>query len=351
MRIKELQKWLRSENIPLAIFFNSGFGRQDPITTYFCDSNFEFGVLVVPAKGNPKLHIPGYEVDRIKKTSPFEVIQLRNTKDTLKKIIKTAKVIGVNAPRVSISLKKIIPCRIKDISQQLQDLRSVKTKEEVKRIKKAGELTIAIFKVALKNWKFFRTEKDVANFLLSEMGKRGLSPSFEPIVASGHAAAIPHHEPRHKLKKGFCVIDFGVKYKGYCSDFTRTVFIGKPSKHQLADYNLLLNSQLKAIDAVKPGIKTKKIHDIAAEHLAHRKHFFIHAVGHGLGLEVHEAPSVGPNSKDILKEGMVITVEPGIYPNHFGIRLEDDIVVTKKGCIVLTKFNKKLICLPFKGSA
>ena len=142
---------------------------------------------------------------------------------------------------------------------------------------------------------------------------------------------------------GFCVVDFGVKFEGYCSDVTRTFYHGKPTKEEEKTYYDLLENQENAISLIKPG---KMIGDFCIEAEKKLKQKLIHSLGHGLGIEVHEFPNITDNSKVGLREGMVITIDPGEYvEGRYGIRIEDDVLVTKSGCDVLSKFTKKLIII------
>lgn len=157
---------------------------------------------------------------------------------------------------------------------------------------------------------------------------------------------MPHHEPKNeKIKKGFCVIDFGVKYKGYCSDITRTAYVGKPSQKEKEIYNMLLKIQKDAISQVKENKKCSELYNFVNESLGKCKKYFTHGLGHGVGVEIHEMPNLTLNSKDRIKNNMVFTIEPGIYfPGKFGIRIEDTILF-KNNPISLTTTSKDLITI------
>jgi len=182
--------------------------------------------------------------------------------------------------------------------------------------------------------------------LENETKKSGYELAFNPVVASGKNAAVPHHAPENiKLKKGFCVIDFGIKYKGYCSDATRTIYIGRPKEKEIRLYNFLLRMQKDAIKNAKIGKKCSDLYNKVNEDLKEYKKYFTHGLGHGIGIDVHELPNLTEKSKDILKRGMAFTIEPGIYfKNQLGIRIEDDILLTKKAEI-LTKTKKGLMVI------
>jgi len=201
-------------------------------------------------------------------------------------------------------------------------------------------------KKAIKNFKTFKTESEAAAFLEYETKKQGLELSFNPIVASGVNGSIPHYEPANiKIKKGFCVIDFGVKYKGYCSDITRTIYIGTPSKKEKDTYNSLLKIQKDTINKVKPNKKCSELYDFVNTSLGKDKKYFTHGLGHGVGVEIHELPNLTLNSKDRIKNNMVFTIEPGVYfPRRFGIRIEDTLLFKNKP-ILLTKTTKDLLII------
>jgi Xaa-Pro aminopeptidase len=174
--------------------------------------------------------------------------------------------------------------------------------------------------------------------------------SFETIIASGERAALPHGRASEALipDRGFVVCDFGVILAGYCSDMTRTVFVGAMPKAAKELYGAVREAQQAACDAVRPGVTAGEI-DGAARKLLKRSGFgryFSHSTGHGVGLEIHEAPRIAAGQTETLRPGMVITIEPGAYiPKQWGVRIEDMVVVTERGCEVLTPTTKELITL------
>ncbi|MDD4178709.1 MAG: M24 family metallopeptidase [Candidatus Margulisbacteria bacterium] len=197
-----------------------------------------------------------------------------------------------------------------------------------------------------------QTEKEIADWIIYEITSAGASLSFDIIVASGKRSLDPHAKPTgKKIKKGEqVVVDLGAKYQGYCSDITRTFFIGKPTGRYNHLYNTVLAAQKRAISVVKDGVWCRWV-DLAARdiikkhcfvdcHISEKKcpgECFIHTTGHGVGRKVHEAPRISLKSRQKLKAGMVITVEPGIYVKGWGgLRIEDMVLVTKTGCKVLT---------------
>jgi len=217
--------------------------------------------------------------------------------------------------------------------------------KEIKYITKSCNIASNILNKCIKNIKNFKNEIEVADFLKKETKKHSCKLAFKPIVAIANNAAVIHHKPnRRKLKKGFLIIDFGVKYKGYCSDITRTIYIGKPSKREKQLYNLVLKTQLLAIKKIKVGMKCSDIYDIASTSLGNYKKYFLHRLGHGVGKRIHESPSLGPKNKRKIKNNIALTIEPGIYlKKKFGIRIEDTILLKKNKVKILTNIPKKLI--------
>ena len=172
--------------------------------------------------------------------------------------------------------------------------------------------------------------------------------AFTTIIAGGKRSALPHGRASAAdiPSKGFVVCDFGVILSGYCSDMTRTLHVGHPSVEARRVYEAVREAQGAALEAVKPGAVVAEV-DSAARRLLHKKdlgEYFTHSTGHGLGLEIHEAPRVAAGQNDVLQPGMVITVEPGVYlPGKFGVRIEDTVVVMDTGCEILTKCPKELL--------
>jgi Xaa-Pro aminopeptidase len=165
--------------------------------------------------------------------------------------------------------------------------------------------------------------------------------SFATIVASGPRSALPHgHATAQRLpRKGFVTIDFGVILKGYCSDMTRTVFLGQPTGRERFTYDAVREAQLAAVEAVKPGVSCGEVDEAARSVLrkAGLAEYFTHSTGHGVGLEIHEAPRIAADQSQSLLPGMVVTIEPGVYiADQFGVRIEDMVAVTQKGGQVLT---------------
>lgn len=224
----------------------------------------------------------------------------------------------------------------------------IKTQEEIKYVEIACSVTDEIFNEAISFVKKHKniTEIELKNFILLKIKQRGLRPSFSPIVTSNKNAGNEiHPEAKSTKLKGFTIIDLGVRYKGYCSDMTRTIYVGLPSKKDIDLYNLVLASQLLGIKLSCVSTHTCTIDTEVRESLGKYKKYFIHTLGHGVGRKIHEPPIIyQKRTKPVLKNNMIITIEPGIYiPNKLGIRIEDTVCISEKKPVILTKTPKKLI--------
>lgn len=251
---------------------------------------------------------------------------------------------------MAASLGKHLPKHTKIIrgSGVVRRMRVVKTSEEIDAIRAAIRIGEEAFDVLRRRIKPGMTEAEVAALIEYEMKKRGASgPSFPTIAAVDDNAALPHYQPGlvRVPKNGLVLIDWGARVSEYCGDLTRVLLIGRirPRVRQL--YQAVLKAQLTAIAAIRPGIPARQVDQTARGVLekAGLGKYFVHGLGHGLGLEVHEGPRVSSTSQDHLEPGMVVTVEPGVYlPGEAGIRIEDDVVVTDTGCEVLSRLDKRL---------
>jgi len=304
-------------------------------------------------KKEPVLIVSAIEFEKAKKTKiATKILTKQNRVELFQKSIGDVKTIGVDTSILTVSqfeeIKSIVKLNNKNkikfinIGKDLVNARAVKEKEEIESIKKACSVCDEIFLKIIKNFKF-KTEKELSTFILMKIREKGLEPSFNPIVASGKNSSDVHHIPEGKITKGFLILDFGCKVNEYCSDMTRTLYVGKPSVDEMAMYEDLLSIQNVAIELVNPNKKCSEIDLFVRELLGER---FLHNLGHGVGIEIHESPNLTSTSKDILKENMCITIEPGVYKERkYGLRIEDTILVTKKGPIRLTKSRKNLICV------
>jgi Xaa-Pro aminopeptidase len=233
----------------------------------------------------------------------------------------------------------------------IEQLAAIKDEEEIGKIKKAVAITDKVFTEILDIIKPGISELDVAAEISYRQRKHGSeADAFESIVVSGVRSSLPHGRPSvKKMRSGELVtLDFGCAVEGYHSDLTRTIVLGKPKTEAKKIYNVVLQAQLRAIDAARNGVKTKDVDAVARDYITQRGYgkYFRHSLGHGIGLQVHEQPRLSVQSKALLQKGNVVTIEPGIYiPNFGGVRIEDDVVITNGQCEVLNKSPKELITL------
>jgi Xaa-Pro aminopeptidase len=231
----------------------------------------------------------------------------------------------------------------------VRNLRLIKDSEELRLMKQAAHLGVELFRELLPHLRPGVPETTVAaqlEYSARQHGAEGMS--FTTIVASGPRSALPHgHATAQRLpRKGFVTLDFGVILKGYCSDMTRTVYLGTPRDHERNTYEAVLEAQESAVAAVGSGVSCGEVDEAARSVLrkAGLAEAFSHSTGHGVGLEIHESPRIGAGQTTSLLPGMVVTIEPGVYlAGRFGVRIEDMVAVTRTGGQVLTPAPKALI--------
>lgn len=249
-----------------------------------------------------------------------------------------------------LKLKEILPkAELIPTNNLVEEIVAQKEPQEIEKIKKAIEIADDVFDEIVPEIKPGISESDLAAEIEYKMKKKGASgPAFDTIVASGYRSAYPHgRATAKKLKKGeFVTLDYGAVYDGYVSDLTRTVLLGQADARQRKVYSTVYQAQRRAITALQSGTEAKKVDQEAREFIK-QKGFgpnFGHGLGHGIGVQVHESPVLNPRSQDILKENMVVTVEPGIYISRWGgVRIEDDVLITDNGPLVLTSSHNELL--------
>jgi len=263
------------------------------------------------------------------------------------KLVKKLKSVRTVTVEKSISLanfeelEKHVKARFRSVADVIETVRSSKDNTEIKTIEAAAAIAARALKQTLPHIKPGITESELAGMLDFQIRKLGATNSFPTIVAFGPNASRPHHQPgQRKLKqKDTVLIDFGAKYKGYCSDITRCFVIGKPAAFYQKVYDAVEQAQAAAIKMIKAGVKMKRV-DAAAREVIDKNDLPVygHGTGHGFGLEIHESPFLKVTSKGTLKASQVITIEPGIYmPGKLGVRIEDDVLVTETGHRILTR--------------
>jgi len=238
--------------------------------------------------------------------------------------------------------KAVRPARLADARGMIRGLRLAKDASEVARIRRAIRIAEEVFTWITPRLEPGRTEREIAAELVHELQTRGAQgPSFPPIVASGASASLPHYEPGDARieNNAYLLIDWGARADWYVSDLTRTIAIGSIPADLKRVYETVRSAHDQAVQAVRPGVAASAV-DAAARRIITKAGFgarFTHALGHGIGLDVHEGPRLGREVKDELVAGMVITIEPGIYlPGEGGVRIESDVLVTDSGGQVLS---------------
>lgn len=266
------------------------------------------------------------------------------------------KRLGIESDRVSVAQRARLlkhwpqaPRGLKPVAGWIEDQRAIKEPEEIAAIRRAVELASSVFSKALKKVVSGTPEIEAAGWLeycLRRAGGEGLS--FDTILASGPRSALIHGRASAAPlpRKGFVVMDYGVVLNGYVSDMTRTVHLGRAGSKERTVYAGVLAAQLEAIRAVRAGATAASVDRAARQRLRQQGwgRYFAHSTGHGVGLEVHEAPRLAATSKETLAAGQVITIEPGVYiPGWGGVRIEDVVLVTERGAEVLTPTPKELL--------
>jgi Xaa-Pro aminopeptidase len=260
---------------------------------------------------------------------------------------------GFEDDHVSVRLLERLRAKLEDgvesaaAGGSVEELRRVKDELELEAIASASKLADEVWRWSLERGLGGRSERDVARAAEARIRELGGDPSFPAIVAAGPNGALPHAEPgERRIGDGELVVfDMGAKLDGYCSDGTRTFAVGDPGDRLREVYEVVRGAQAAALEAVAAGIGGEELDGVAREAIARAGHGdrFGHGLGHGVGLEVHEAPRLSPRSEDTLQAGEVVTIEPGVYmPGELGVRIEDLVVVEEGGCRNLSRLPKKL---------
>ncbi len=277
----------------------------------------------------------------------LEILEKENVKELF---LDTDEVNIDTFVALETALEGIEVLKSNKISNVIKELRAIKTKKEIESIKSAQAITDKVFSYILERIEIGKTEKEIAldlEFFVRRNGSEGVA--FDFIVVSGENSSLPHGAPTDRtLKKGdFITMDFGARREGYCSDMTRTVALSYVSEEQEKVYNTVLKAQKMALEKIKAGVVCKEVDAVARDFI--NKDFngtFGHGLGHSLGVDIHETPAFNTRDNTLLKSGMVLTVEPGIYlENKFGVRIEDTIIVTDNGYENITKSPKELIII------
>ena len=316
------------------------------------------GILFIGDKNNVLLVDGRYVTQAKKEVTNCDIFHYTDKIKGLVAFISDCgiKTVGFESPAITYDKYFDLRDRLEDVtlvplSTDINSIRAVKDGGEVEYIRKAADIASQALMFIMGEIKPGVREREIALSLESKMRDLGgEAPSFETIVASGHNSAMPHAKPGFRqIENGdFVVIDYGVIYKGYRSDETCTIVVGSVTQKQQETYNIVKDAHDRALDAVKDGVSCREIDRIAREWIekAGMGQYFSHGTGHGVGLDVHETPTISAKSNDYLETGMVITVEPGIYiPDLWGVRIEDMVVVGNNGFEILSNVPKELMVL------
>jgi Xaa-Pro aminopeptidase len=330
-----------------------------PNIRYLCGFTGSAGLLLVEQSGSVfftdvRYHTQAHEEVKAARVVVGRKAVVESLGEFLEQRRKRARgwTIGIEAEYFTVAEKKRLNqarpagVTLKDAPSLVERFRLVKDDDELKLIRDAVNLGAKLFDRALEVLRPGTKETEVAAEMELVARRAGATEmSFPTIVAAGERSALPHGRASDQIiaQGGFVVCDFGVILRGYCSDQTRSVWVGPATDEARRVYQAVREAQQAAIDAVRPGITTGEV-DAAARKVLRKAglgQFFTHSTGHGVGLEIHEVPRVAAEQKEILRASMVITIEPGVYfPGKWGVRIEDMVAVTASGCEVLTPTPK-----------
>lgn len=326
--------------------------RKKENISYLVGPRGEDAVLFISGRGNTLITDSRYKEEYAKglKNCSLRIIKDKNIYESIEDIAYEmhSKRIGFESNNFSyasyLNLKKPLKhIKLIPLKETIENLRVIKDNSEIKYLRTACKNAFNVIEYGLRIAIPNQKETTVRNRIEEYIIKNGFKKAgFDIMVASGRNTSMPHIEPSEKIisKNSPLFIDLGAMYCGYNSDLTRSSYLGRISSKYLHIYNIVLDAQKRAIGCIRHGIKAKDIDAISRQYIIDKRlgKYFIHGLGHGIGLETHEAPNISRNSPTILQEGMVITIEPGIYiPNWGGVRIEDMVLVTETGCEVLTK--------------
>lgn len=349
--LEKIQANLEKYNID-AIVVESPFNRR-----YLTGFTGTFGVAFISKDQAKFITDFRYTEQAANQAQHFDIIENRNTTKEIANLVQTMgiKTVGFEEEHVTFNqyrqLEKELNASLIPISSPVEDLRKVKTDDEIAKIKTAASIADKAFTKILNDIRPGVTEMDINNKLEMYMRDAGAtSSSFDLIIASGYRSALPHGVASNKIIEtgDMVTLDFGALYEGYCSDMTRTVAVGEPDQQLKDIYEIVKRALELGISAVKSGVQCKYIDTVVRDFISSKGYGenFGHGTGHSFGLEIHEGPYFSQKSKDVLETGMVMTIEPGIYiPNLGGVRIEDDVLVTETACEILTTSPKELIFL------
>ena len=343
-RITKLIEFLREAGLTGAVIRSNA-------NIYYFTGYRGSGLLLIPLDGLPMLYVSPlyYELAEESAHGGIQVIKLEpgsrieNVLDGLPDSVKARLGYDSLSAEEYLKISERLGGSMTSISDKIWKLRMVKEESELEKIRKACEISSKCMELASEIISAGVTEAEVKAEILKEMiTLGGEKPAFDVIVASGPNSSKPHGSPGDRVIEpgDVVVVDLGAVYEGYCSDITRTFYVGsKPESDVARVYETVEKAKHEAEKATRIGVKASELYRKAYETLSSAGYgeYFLHGLGHGVGIEIHEPPSLKPDSDDVLSDGMVITIEPGVYlPRRFGVRIEDSLLVTRDGVEKLT---------------
>ncbi|WLR56081.1 Xaa-Pro peptidase family protein [Mesobacillus subterraneus] len=359
-RLAALSGWMKDNNVdvtfvtsPDNVFYLSGF-LSDPHERLLAVAVFPDAepFMICPAMDKENAKNAGWDMEIIGYSDTDDSMELAY--NAIKKRVSSVKKTAIEKEQLNVERYEKMAglfggSEFVSAEEKLRIMRMVKSEEELQKLRVACELADFAIQTGVNEIQEGKTELDVLAAIEYELKKKGVTEmSFSTMVLTGKNAAAPHGTPGlTKIKKGDLVLfDLGVVMDGYCSDITRTVAYGEINKQQEEIYHTVLKAQLTALDTARAGIACSEV-DLAARRVIEEAgygDYFPHRLGHGLGVSVHEYPSLTSTNPLLMEKGMVFTAEPGIYvPGVAGVRIEDDVVITEDGIEILTKFPKELV--------
>ncbi len=359
-KIEKIQRWMQQNNVDITLISNPKTIQY--LTQFYSDPIERVLMLVIFEDKDPFIFCPELEVGSVKEVGwNHSVYGYQDQEDPWKIFasqIRSRKVpnqvIAIEKDALTIdrleSLKQVLPSSQFSVNAipMIEQMKLIKSTQEIEKLKIAGKWADFAFNEGFKAVQLGRTEAQVAAELQYSLMKKGIMElSFPTLIQAGAHAAEPHGATSsNKIENNQLVLfDLGTMWQGYASDASRTVAIGKPADKLLDMYNVCLEAQLAAQEAVKPGIKAEELDKIARDIIAKAGYgeYFIHRLGHGLGMSDHEFPSIMKRNKMLLQKRMCFSIEPGIYiPGFAGVRIEDCVYVTENGCQAFTHTSKEL---------
>ncbi|MGT2715082.1 M24 family metallopeptidase [Streptococcus respiraculi] len=355
-KISDILTHLQTSDLDMAVF-------SDPVsisylTGFYSDPHERQMFLFISQDSTPLLFVPALDAERARQTVDFAVIGYVDSESPWEKI--KAALPAQNHKRIGLEFDNLILTKYHGLKTVFENaefdnltpivnrMRLIKSADEIQKMMIAGKWADKAVQIGFDAISLEKTETDIIAEIEFAMKREGLEMSFETMVLTGNNAANPHGIPGpHKIEKdALLLFDLGVMANGYASDMTRTVAVGQPDQFKKDIYSLTLDAQQAALEMIKPGVTAHEV-DRAARKVIEKAgygEYFNHRLGHGIGMDVHEFPSIMEGNDLVLEEGMCFSVEPGIYiPGKVGVRIEDCGVVTGNGFEVFTSTSKDLL--------